>query len=106
SVAAARNLHRTTLDSRLRGVPRRHDCEHRRARCATHTASRVARRCARAGVVMNRGISMVRPFDPALITTLLCDADDNLFPSERPAFGASVELANLFLETFGVTAPL
>jgi beta-phosphoglucomutase-like phosphatase (HAD superfamily) len=49
---------------------------------------------------------MVRPFDPALITTLLCDADDNLFPSERPAFAASVEVTNRFLARFGVTAPL
>jgi beta-phosphoglucomutase-like phosphatase (HAD superfamily) len=55
---------------------------------------------------MNRGISVVRPFDPALITTLLCDADDNLFPSERPAFAASVEVTNRFLARFGVTAPL
>lgn len=55
---------------------------------------------------MNRGLSIVRPFDPALITTLLCDADDNLFPSERPAFAASVEVANRFLARFGVTAPL
>jgi HAD superfamily hydrolase (TIGR01509 family) len=55
---------------------------------------------------MNHGISIVRPFEPALITTLLCDADDNLFPSERPAFAASVEVTNRFLARFGVTAPL
>ncbi len=55
---------------------------------------------------MNRAISIVRPFDPALITTLLLDADDNLFPSERPAFAASVEVTNRFLARFGVTAPL
>jgi beta-phosphoglucomutase-like phosphatase (HAD superfamily) len=55
---------------------------------------------------MNQGISIVRPFDPALITTLLCDADDNLFPSERPAFVASVEVTNRFLARFGVRAPL
>lgn len=55
---------------------------------------------------MNQGISILRPFDPALITTLLCDADDNLFPSERPAFAASVEVTNRFLARFGVTAPL
>jgi HAD superfamily hydrolase (TIGR01509 family) len=55
---------------------------------------------------MEQGISLVRPFDPALITTLLCDADDNLFPSERPAFAASVEVTNRFLARFGVTAPL
>jgi HAD superfamily hydrolase (TIGR01509 family) len=55
---------------------------------------------------MSQGISIVRPFDPALITTLLCDADDNLFPSERPAFAASVEVTNRFLARFGVAAPL
>lgn len=55
---------------------------------------------------MNQAISIVRPFDPALITTLLLDADDNLFPSERPAFAASVEVTNRFLARFGVTAPL
>ena len=35
------------------------------------------------------GLTFVRTFDPAPITTLLCDADDNLFGSERPAFDAS-----------------
>jgi HAD superfamily hydrolase (TIGR01509 family) len=56
---------------------------------------------------MNRqGLAVVRRFDPAPITTLLCDADDNLFPSEQPAFAASVEVTNRFLARFGVTAPL
>jgi HAD superfamily hydrolase (TIGR01509 family) len=56
---------------------------------------------------MNRqGLTVVREFDPAPITTLLCDADDNLFPSERPAFAASTEVTNRFLARFGVTAPL
>jgi HAD superfamily hydrolase (TIGR01509 family) len=54
---------------------------------------------------MNQGISIVRPFDASVITTLLCDADDNLFPSERPAFAASVEVINRFLARFGVPAP-
>jgi HAD superfamily hydrolase (TIGR01509 family) len=45
-------------------------------------------------------------FDPAPITTLLCDADDNLFPSEEPAFAASVEVVNGFLARFGMSAPL
>ena len=48
----------------------------------------------------------MRTFDPAPITTLLCDADDNLFRSERPAFDASTEVTNRFLARFGVTAPL
>ncbi|HWF69301.1 MAG TPA: HAD-IA family hydrolase [Mycobacterium sp.] len=55
---------------------------------------------------MTDGLSIVREFDPAPITTLLCDADDNLFPSERPAFAASTEVTNRFLARFGVTAPL
>jgi beta-phosphoglucomutase-like phosphatase (HAD superfamily) len=55
---------------------------------------------------MNRqGLRVVREFDPAPITTLLCDADDNLFPSEAPAFAASVEVINRFLTRFGVPAP-
>ena len=48
----------------------------------------------------------MRDFDPAPITTLLCDADDNLFPSEGPAFDASADVTNRFLARFGVTAPL
>ncbi|OBA72653.1 haloacid dehalogenase [Mycobacterium sp. 1554424.7] len=54
---------------------------------------------------MNGGLTFVRPFDPAPITTLLCDADDNLFGSERPAFEASTEVTNRFLARFGVRAP-
>lgn len=52
------------------------------------------------------GLTVVRTFDRAPITTLLCDADDNLFGSERPAFDASTEVTNRFLARFGVTAPL
>ncbi len=55
---------------------------------------------------MNQPLTFVRQFDPAPITTLLCDADDNLFPSEKPAFAASVEVINRFLARFGVTAPV
>jgi beta-phosphoglucomutase-like phosphatase (HAD superfamily) len=50
-------------------------------------------------------VTFVRTFDPAPITTLLCDADDNLFASERPAFDASTEVTNRFLARFGVRAP-
>jgi beta-phosphoglucomutase-like phosphatase (HAD superfamily) len=58
-------------------------------------------------MALNRhGLEVLRPFDPAPITTLLCDADDNLFPSEKPAFAASVEVTNRFLARFGVSAPL
>ncbi|BBZ12329.1 hypothetical protein MBRA_25240 [Mycobacterium branderi] len=53
-----------------------------------------------------QGLAVMREFDPAQITTLLCDADDNLFPSEAPAFDASVEVTNRFLARFGVSAPL
>jgi HAD superfamily hydrolase (TIGR01509 family) len=54
---------------------------------------------------MNQPLTFVRQFDPAPITTLLCDADDNLFPSEKPAFAASVEVIKRFLTRFGVPAP-
>lgn len=39
--------------------------------------------------------------DLASVTTLLCDADGNLFPSEEPAFEASVTVTNSFLERLG-----
>lgn len=55
---------------------------------------------------MSDGLTFVRAFDPAPLTTLLCDADDNLFPSERPAFEASTDVTNRFLARFGVRAPL
>lgn len=55
---------------------------------------------------MSDGLTIVRTFDPAPITTLLLDADDNLFGSERPAFDASTEVTNRFLARFGVTVPL
>lgn len=55
---------------------------------------------------MSRPLEFVRPFDPAAITTLLLDADDNLFPSEAPAFDASAAVTTQFLARFGVTAPL
>jgi HAD superfamily hydrolase (TIGR01509 family) len=35
------------------------------------------------------------------LTTLLCDADGNLFPSEEPAFVASAEVTNRFLGELG-----
>jgi len=55
---------------------------------------------------MNQPLEVVRPFDPAHITTLLLDADDNLFPSEAPAFDASAQVTTRFLARFGVSAPL
>jgi beta-phosphoglucomutase-like phosphatase (HAD superfamily) len=47
---------------------------------------------------------MLRRFNPAAISTVLCDADGNLFPSEEPAFDASVEVTNRFLASLGVPA--
>jgi beta-phosphoglucomutase-like phosphatase (HAD superfamily) len=41
-------------------------------------------------------------FDPASVEVLLCDADGNLFPSEEPAFDASVTVTNAFLQRFGL----
>ena len=36
------------------------------------------------------------------VEVLLCDADDSLFPSEAPAFAASVEVVDRFLAAHGV----
>lgn len=44
---------------------------------------------------------VLRPFDRAALTTVLCDADGNLFPSEEPAFDASVQVTNEFLARYG-----
>jgi HAD superfamily hydrolase (TIGR01509 family) len=45
------------------------------------------------------------PIDPTpqfeQVQYLLCDADGNLFPSEEPAFEASVEVTNAFLADIG-----
>ena len=37
------------------------------------------------------------------VTVLLCDADDSLFPSEGPAFDASVDVVNRYLAAHGVS---
>src|ERR1700712_3634907 len=42
-----------------------------------------------------------RQDDLGSITTLLCDADGNLFPSEEPAYAASVEVVNRLMEELG-----
>lgn len=55
---------------------------------------------------MSQPLEFVRPFDPSAITTLLLDADDNLFPSEAPAFDASAVVTTQFLARFGVDSPL
>jgi beta-phosphoglucomutase-like phosphatase (HAD superfamily) len=36
------------------------------------------------------------------VTVLLCDADDTLFPSESPAFDASVDVLNRYLAAHGI----
>ena len=41
------------------------------------------------------------PLDPASVTTLLCDADGTLFPSEEPAYAASADVTNRFLAGLG-----
>ncbi len=45
-----------------------------------------------------------RRFDSTSFTTVLCDADGNLFPSEEPAFAASVDVTNNFLDRYGIAA--
>ncbi|GAB3201536.1 HAD family hydrolase [Geodermatophilus arenarius] len=39
--------------------------------------------------------------DAAAVTTLLCDADGTLFPSEEPAYAASADVTNRFLAGLG-----
>jgi beta-phosphoglucomutase-like phosphatase (HAD superfamily) len=41
------------------------------------------------------------PLDTAGVTTLLCDADGTLFPSEEPAYAASADVTNRFLTGLG-----
>jgi HAD superfamily hydrolase (TIGR01509 family) len=55
---------------------------------------------------MSQPLEFVRAFDPSSISTLLLDADDNLFGSESPAFDASAEVTTRFLARFGVDSPL
>jgi HAD superfamily hydrolase (TIGR01509 family) len=52
--------------------------------------------------VTNDTMAILRHFDLGAVSTVLCDADGNLFPSEEPAFDASVEVTNRFLARFGV----
>ena len=43
--------------------------------------------------------------DPSRVTTLLCDADGTLFPSEEPAYAASADVTNRFLAELGAERP-
>ena len=47
-----------------------------------------------------------REIDVEAIEVLLCDADGNLFPSEEPAFDASVGVTNRFLRRYGLPGDL
>jgi beta-phosphoglucomutase-like phosphatase (HAD superfamily) len=44
---------------------------------------------------------MTAPLTEPRATTLLCDADGTLFPSEEPAYEASADVMNKFLATIG-----
>lgn len=46
----------------------------------------------------------LRPCDFSAVSVVLLDADGNLFPSEEPAFAASVNVTNRYLEHLGVPA--
>ncbi len=46
-----------------------------------------------------------RLLDPTAVTTLLCDADGTLFPSEEPAYAASADVTNRFLAGLGAERP-
>jgi HAD superfamily hydrolase (TIGR01509 family) len=43
--------------------------------------------------------------DLTAVTTLLCDADGTLFPSEEPAYAASADVTNRFLAGLGAQRP-
>jgi beta-phosphoglucomutase-like phosphatase (HAD superfamily) len=47
-------------------------------------------------------MTALRPERVAGLRALLCDADDTLVPSEAPAFDASAEVTNRFLEAHGI----
>lgn len=47
-----------------------------------------------------------RDIDVDAVQVLLCDADGNLFPSEEPAFDASVGVTNRFLQRYGLPGDL
>lgn len=53
---------------------------------------------------MSRPLSVPQApeLDLTAVTTLLCDADGTLFPSEEPAYAASVGVTNRFLADLGV----
>jgi beta-phosphoglucomutase-like phosphatase (HAD superfamily) len=46
-----------------------------------------------------------RALDLSAVTTLLCDADGTLFPSEEPAYEASADVTNRFLAGLGAERP-
>jgi HAD superfamily hydrolase (TIGR01509 family) len=47
------------------------------------------------------GVASYRPIDAAAIRVLLLDADGNLFPSEEPAFDASVTVLDRLMQELG-----
>ena len=48
---------------------------------------------------------MTAALDPSSASTLLCDADGTLFPSEEPAYAASADVTNRFLAHLGAERP-
>jgi HAD superfamily hydrolase (TIGR01509 family) len=46
---------------------------------------------------------MSSTFDPSGITTVLCDADGTLFPSEEPAYDASAGVTQQFAARYGIS---
>jgi HAD superfamily hydrolase (TIGR01509 family) len=47
------------------------------------------------------GVELVREIELSRLSTVLCDADGNLFASEEPAFDASVEVVNRLMAELG-----
>src|SRR3954447_13918937 len=83
---AAQSVRRPVAERAVREVGRARPRLARRRRRDTHRHGRAERRDRACGVS---------------VRVLLCDADGNLFPSEEPAFDASVVVTNRLMEAIG-----
>jgi beta-phosphoglucomutase-like phosphatase (HAD superfamily) len=51
----------------------------------------------------DESVNAASPVDLSTVTTLLCDADGTLFPSEEPAYVASAVVTQAFAEQYGLS---
>jgi beta-phosphoglucomutase-like phosphatase (HAD superfamily) len=51
----------------------------------------------------NDAVDRVSSLDLSAVSTLLCDADGTLFPSEEPAYAASASVTQAFADEHGIT---